>query len=820
MSDRPSHPTARAYVGWLRRHAGAIVLAHLALLGIAVYLIIYRLPLFADFSYLLPQDAPAVKDLHRLEARLKATDTVLVVIRAPTSELRAQAATELAGGIRKLPRDLVSSVVDDDSELRGFLRAHRHLFVPLPDLERARDALRERLHDAKLEANPLYVDLDDDAATKAAASKHELEQLRSKRRDAERVLDRSGYVDRTGTIAIIEVQIAFSPTDMQRGHRLIEELQAIRDRVVATHPGVTVGLAGGNITAVAEHAAISKGIVLSSLITGLLVTLLLVMFFRSATLLAMLVGTIGIATAAAFGAASLTVGHLNAATAFLGAIIAGNGVNYGILLIARYLEERRTREVDDAIAIAIATTLRPTAVASLGASIAYGSLAATSFKGFADFAIIGALGIQVCWIASFVLLPALIVRWGRDTRIYRGEPFIGRVLDKVIGFRKPRVVVTVITVLSLVAGVVVFRFIAADPFEYDMKKLRSEGEDAITARNWMKLADENFGRGHAGPTFIAADRPEQVPQIVKALRAADPDHEVIGKIMSMAALIPDHQREKLAVLAQIRNMLDDDALADLDDHERAELAELRPPNNLGVITPDDLPKQLRDALTEKDGRVGLLIGLNIADQLDDWNGHDLMRFASIVRKIDLPDGATVTTSGTSVIFADIIETIRDDGPFVTLIAAIGLGLMVLLLVGFNRCALAVGLATGVGTLGMIAACAVLDIKVTFLDFVALPITLGLGIDYAINIAHRHHGESIVVPLSLNSSAVFVCSLTTIIGYGSLLLSDNLAIRGFGSASLIGEITCVLSALVIVPAVLAHRSAPATDPATLVYPDPR
>nr|MBA3453782.1 hypothetical protein [Deltaproteobacteria bacterium] len=45
-------------------------------------------------------------------------------------------------------------------------------------------------------------------------------------------------------------------------------------------------------------------------------------------------------------------------------------------------------------------------------------------------------------------------------------------------------------------------------------------------------------------------------------------------------------------------------------------------------------------------------------------------------------------------------------------------------------------------------------------------------------------------------------LTTVIGYGSLLVSDNLAIRGFGMASLIGELACVLSALVLVPAILA------------------
>ena len=57
-------------------------------------------------------------------------------------------------------------------------------------------------------------------------------------------------------------------------------------------------------------------------------------------------------------------------------------------------------------------------------------------------------------------------------------------------------------------------------------------------------------------------------------------------------------------------------------------------------------------------------------------------------------------------------------------------------------------------------------------------------------------------LRMTGSTVFVCSLTTMIGYASLLASDNLAIRGFGIASLVGEITCVLAALLLVPAVVA------------------
>jgi predicted RND superfamily exporter protein len=183
----------------------------------------------------------------------------------------------------------------------------------------------------------------------------------------------------------------------------------------------------------------------------------------------------------------------------------------------------------------------------------------------------------------------------------------------------------------------------------------------------------------------------------------------------------------------------------------------------------------------------------------------MVRFADAIRELHLANGTTVTTSGSSVIFADILESIRRDGPLVTALAAGGLVVMVLLLVGRNRRSAAVLLATMSGSLLMTAACALLDLKVNFLDFVALPITLGLGVDYAINVAHRHDSEAVpdpLITLRTSGSAVFVCSLTTIIGYGSLLVSDNLAIRGFGTASLIGEITCLLTALVLVPAVLA------------------
>jgi predicted RND superfamily exporter protein len=803
-------------VAWIRRHTLAIIVAHLALLAVAVDLIAYHLPLFADFSYLLPQDAPAVRDLRRLEARVKANDTVLAVITAPSSPERAAVAKELAAGMRAMPPEIVEHVIDDDSEARAFFKAHRHLFVPLADLESAARALEHRITAAKLAANPLYVELDDPAPD-ADRDKRELDELRAKRREAEAKLDRSTTVSADGRIALIQIRTSFRPTDAGLGQKLLAALDTLRDRALAAHPGVQVGFTGGVISAVAEHHAIFKGMVLSSVITTLLVALVLALYFQSATLLVLLIGTLAIATAASFGVAALTVGHLNAATAFLGAIIAGNGVNYGILLIARYLEERRLREVDAALAVAIAGTLRPTAVASLGASIAYGSLAATSFKGFADFAVIGAVGMALCWLATYVLLPALMLRWGRGPRTVAHQPLIGSMLVRVLGFRRPRVVCGVATVLALGATGIVVSYVAHDPFEYDITRLRSEGADAVTARTWMSLSDQTFGRGYSGRTYIAADRLDQIPLVVNALRAHDaaapPDLQTVGSITSILDFVPDDQPRKLAVLSHIRELLDDEALAALTDSERTELAELRPPDDLGVITAQSLPSIIREPLEEKDGRIGYIISIRPAPRLDEWNGHDLIRFASAVRTLHLPDGETVTTSGASVVFADIVSSISSDGPRVTAFAGVGLIVMVVLLVGRNRRAVAVLVATMAGSLLMVAVCAVLGLKVNFLDFVALPITLGIGVDYAINVAYRHHHEGVSDPLTTlrtSGSAVFVCSLTTIIGYGSLLISENMAIRGFGQASLIGEIACVGTALVLVPALLAVHHKPAVD----------
>ncbi len=792
------------YVEWLTRRSRWVLAVGATVAALSAYLTIWHLPLRADLAYLLPRDAPSVRDGEQLLARMPAKDTNLVLVVAPDPTIRAAAAAQALAGIRRISPELVERAEADDAETRAFVTANAALYVPLEDLQLARDTLSDVVATAKAKANPLLVDLDDEPA----GIDPRFEELERRRTAAEATYARSRFVSADGTTQVIVLRTAFVATDVHKDRALQTQLDEIAAGIKVTYPSAEVGFAGGVTVTLAEQAALVRGVLLSSLITALLVAVVLFAYLRSVKLILLLTANLVVGVLVAFGFAALTVGHLNAATAFLGAIIAGNGVNYGILLVARFLEERRQADVVPAMSAALAGTLKPTLVASLGAAIAYGALAATKFRGFADFAWIGGVGMLVCWIASFTILPVLILRFAPTPR-RAASAWFGTVIVRVFGLRRPVLACAAAGAITIVAGVVTWQYIQNDPFEYDMTEMRSRGADAQRARAWMRRSDEAFGRGLAGiagQTYVAVDDPAEVPGVVGALKQAAIEHPIVGPVTSILDALPPDQHAKLALASELRTLIDfvlGEAGSDLTTDLRAQLAAFRPRDELRALTAADLPRDWAVKLTERDGSVGRIIAVKPSAEFDELDGHDLIAFANAVRNAKVGD-EPVMAAGPSVLFADVLQQIQKDGPVVTLVAGIGLTLMVLLVVGRSRRSLAVLAATGSGTLAMIAVCAVAGLQINFLDFVALPITLGLGIDYAINVADRaeHDGTDPLSALRTTGGAVFVCSLTTIIGYTSLFASDNNAIRGFGLASLVGEITCAIAAFVVVPAIMA------------------
>jgi hypothetical protein len=249
--------------------------------------------------------------------------------------------------------------------------------------------------------------------------------------------------------------------------------------------------------------------------------------------------------------------------------------------------------------------------------------------------------------------------------------------------------------------------------------------------------------------------------------------------------LPADQPEKLEILNELRRLCDRQLRHPdvLSDDERKTLQESRPPDNLRALGDADVPLELAWPYVERDGTRGRIVLANTGLGIDSWDTRDLRRFAAAVRGLGL--GPDVLVGGSAFVFSDML---------IVVVAA---------LLGPSLAASATLFCGAFGTLALIALAGLFGLKVNFLDFVALPITIGIGIDYSVNIISRASAEPDTLQgrkeSARTASAVALASYTTVVGYGSLWFSANKGIRSFGFAAMLGEVTCLTAALLIAPA---------------------
>jgi predicted RND superfamily exporter protein len=175
----------------------------------------------------------------------------------------------------------------------------------------------------------------------------------------------------------------------------------------------------------------------------------------------------------------------------------------------------------------------------------------------------------------------------------------------------------------------------------------------------------------------------------------------------------------------------------------------------------------------------------------------------------------------------MIRSLERDGPLATGVSFVAVVLVVLVATSSKRGAFSVVVMLLLGVTWAVGFGARAGVRLNFLNFIALPITFGIGSEYPFNIYDRSRllGGDITSAVKMQLGAVALCSFTTTIGYGSLLVADNQALQSFGTLSILGELSCVTCALLFLPALLhvlkrrslapAHESvveaAPAKEP---------
>ena len=809
--DRLSH----RLVPWLVRQRRPVLWTAL---GLSLLSTVFAVRLYADLrsgiEELLPETAPSVIAARTLGGKLRSFSRLSIVLQGEPGQgdELAALADKLVPKLRALPPDLVASVEYQTGEQDRFVKAFGGLYLSTARLQSLRDQVKARVAWEQRKQNPLLVSLDDDDAT-AAAPPIDLPPEAS----AATHFRDGRWQTPDGHLLVIQVNPPDSSTDAGRNGKLLSAAQALVTelRTAPGAPKLRVGYTGEVAELVEEQAALVADLASSTVVVLLFVVGALWLYFRRWSVLAAVFGALAAGCAACFATSYFLVGHLNANTAFLGSIVVGNGINVGIIVAARYLEERRLHDIDESLRRAWSRTLPATFVAAFGAALAYLSLAATDFRGFSQFGVIGAVGMSFCWITAYLLLPPLLASleaW-RPIQLRpppdapaRFAPFarLGALVDS-----HPRALVLAAALGLAGSGLAIARH-TGPVLEVDPSRMRAKASISSGAQFWSDRTDEVF-HAYLNPVVLRGETPADLERVLAALQrrrallgATDP----LGDVRSLSTLVPPaaEQAPKLLLLAELRELLSDELLSHLSPEQRAQALSLLPPAGLRAVRFDDLPLPLQRGLTERDGTPGT-VALAYPHKNQRLDLVEAEALKELIRGAVADAGGRAQAVNPLFLLSDIDEAIWRDGPRATGIALGLVCLLVVLVVRRWRPSAAVIGSLLLGLAGLVGLGAAAGVRVNFLNFVVLPITFGIGVDYAINIIQRYREEgpgSASRVVRETGAAVALCSATTIIGYGSLLVADNQALAGFGLMAALGEVTCLSAALIGLPAFLVLR----------------
>lgn len=795
------------------RHAGLVALfGTLMSVGGAYYSIKLFGNLKTDIEELLPSAARSVVDMNEVTQRLEAIDNITLLIRSSNTQASRKFVDDLAKELNKIPKDTAARIEYKIKDEIEFFKKRKSLFVDVRDLEKIRDYVRDRIEFEKSLYNPFTI--------------FNVSTIEEPKFDFRGLMQR--YTGKVGAYDRFPEGYYATPDETKRavlvylpgkssGITNALKLRSAVEKVVAEvnpakyAPDIDVKYTGNVQNLIEEHEALIEDLMLSTVVVVVLVTVAMLIYFRSFTATSTLIFSLFAGTFWTFGLSFFAVGYLNANSAFLGSIVIGNGVNFGIIFLARYLEDRRRNYQNlRALTSAMRTTTHSTLIAALAAGSSYGSLMLTSFRGFNQFGVIGLIGMIFCWLSSVTLLPAYLLLFEK-WKILRPSS-IKLVKSSVAGRIAAAISKAPLLFTLAFAGLTVFTVL---PFakldwgilETDLSKLRNKKSFESGSAFWSKYVDEIF-LADLSPVAVLANTREEAIKIRDALKIEQDKPEnkdLIATVQTMQDFVPTNQEAKVEVLREIRALLTPRILRELSDREKQLVNTFLTPESFRPFAEKDLPELILSKFREKDGSIGkmVLTGRPITAG-EVLNSDNLFKFVKLVRHTADSVRPGIPVAGQLPITNDMLVAIKEDGPKATLFAFLAVVFIVIILFR-NLKAITLILASLI--LGMIWMGGIVlyyDIKINFLNFIALPITFGIGVDYGVNVFQRYRLEKqggILNVVRNTGGAVILASLTTIIGYGSLLIASNQAFVSFGLLSVLGEITCVVAAVFALPAAL-------------------
>ena len=670
--------------------------------------------------------------------------------------------------------------------------------------------------------------------------------------------------DGRGRLRFVSVHLDSNDAGINRIAATVAWMRDEIGRIVASSdvPDVEWGVTGLPVIEADETSEAIHDSTVASVLAICLITLLMIVAFRGLMVPLLAATALLVGMAWSFGWLMVSVGHLQLLSVVFTVILLGLGIDFALIVVSR-LELLRD-EYDD-LASATSRVFRRMGPGMVTGAVttaaAFAATALTDFVGMAEMGTIAAGGIILCLIAvlsTFVALLALTGRWKRIIRLRPGGEhahFAHGRLDFVDDHPVPTLVTACVIVAAL--GVMTVRV------EYDpnVLNLQSEGVESV---EWESRIVDEDAQGVWNAVVLCT--PAQTPALVERLQLAPGVSRVggMGKLFppdaeqrqQMIATVREREDSPLTARpdmatavtqltavrvglmmrgrsapAELKQRIDDvaarieaaerSALTQSEEERRRVWADM---DTAFVATRDelstwldaalapgppnwaDLPRFLRESWIGGDGSWLLQVYPDADPQhrpvLDpDRLEHFVGSVRAAVADMD------VAVIGPTVQIYESSKIIKSE--YIKAATYAIAAILIVLCLDFRRlsdalCAMA---PVTIGFIGAFGFMGLLGVPLNFANIIVLPIIFGIGVSAGVHVVHRWRLESNGRPRGLSGGTgrgITLTMLTSMIGFGCLLIAQHRGIRSLGLVMVIGLGVTLLACYFILPAILKLR----------------
>jgi hopanoid biosynthesis associated RND transporter like protein HpnN len=642
-------------------------------------------------------------------------------------------------------------------------------------------------------------------------------------------------------------------------------LRQLVNETLAEVPGVNIGITGEAVLELDEMAQSQKDSTVASILSLVICALIFIVSYGETGRPLKATAALVIGIGYTLGFTTATVGHLNILTVAFLPILIGLAIDFAIHLITRYEEELRKHETQHvAMLRAMVNTGLGIFTGCLTTAGAFFAMGLTDFKGIQEMGIITGAGMVLALLPMMTFLPALLLKgrqnvMDRESKAHPQPTTVKSYRARLerLWLDRPVAVTIIVLVISALAAIPARKVY----FDYNLLHLQSEGlpaveyehkliesasksvlfaaviatnkEHALLLENQLtnlpsvatvdSMAKYLVGdqaarlakvaaikREVAGIRFASIDpNPVNIDDLSRTLWAL---HGYLG--LALDELAGRDERELEKNLRALRSAIEDlrHALLTGDQrrvseqlaaYQRALFEDLRETfrairtqDDGSPLTEESLPPNLRSRFIGRDG----LHLLQVYPRRDVWQRTNQVEFVGEVRTV------APRATGTPVQLLEYTTLLKNsyiEAAYYSLGAII-----ILVFIHFRRIGsvLLALVPVAIGTLWTAALMSLLDVPFNPANIMMLPLVVGIGVTNGIHILNRFSEEHNPSILSRSTGkAVIVSALTTIAGFGSLMVAKHQGIQSLGIVMSIGVGMCMLVAITFLPALLMLRT---------------